>query len=231
MLKSATMNRTIPILIFFIFNALFTFGQDKELEIIKSSWTSSEGTENEESLEDWINGEFWGFHSGPIGIPFASSTLKPQSNNDYKVENIHDLDLTTAWIEGNEDFGIGESFSIEFSFKEDYEGFGKVYNFYGIIELFNGYCKSEKHWAENSRIKRLIMFFNEAPVCFIELADTWQYQTLDLRKFFKEPNYFPNAPFEIKNGDKLRFEIVEVYKGTKYKDTALSEFVFQSSGN
>ena len=225
------MSKTIIILVLFIFNTLSTFGQDNKFETIISNWTPSDDKSNDETLDDWINGELWGFHSGPIGIPLASTTLKSQADNNYKIENIHDLDLTTAWIEGNDDYGIGESFSIEFSFKEHYEGFGKVYNFYGIIELFNGYCKSEKHWAENSRIKRLKMFFNEIPACFIELADTWEYQRIDLRKFFKEPNSFPHAPFEVKDGDKLRFEIVDVYKGTKYKDTALSEFVFESTGN
>jgi len=34
-----------------------------------------------------------------------------------------------------------------------------------------------------------------------------------------------------KDGDKLKFEIIDVYKGTKFKDTGLSEFVFQSTGN
>jgi hypothetical protein len=210
---------------------LMTFGQNLKLEIIKSIEASSDDFAHVDKLEELIDGERWGFHSGAIGKPLATSTLISQAKNDYKIENIHDLDLTTAWVDGKDDYGIGESFSIEFSFKEEYEGFGKVYNFYGVIELFNGYCKSEKHWSENSRIKRLKMFFNETPVCFVELVDTWQYQRIDLRKFFKEPNSFPHAPFEVKDGDKLRFEIVEVYKGTKYKDTALSEFVFESSGN
>ena len=68
-------------------------------------------------------------------------------------------------------------------------------------------------------------------VCLIELVDTWQYQRLDLRKFFKEPNFYPNGEIEAKDGDKLKFEIIDVYKGTKYKDTGLSEFVFESPGN
>lgn len=100
-----------------------------------------------------------------------------------------------------------------------------------VIGVFNGYWKSEKHWSENSRIKTLKMCFNDKPVYFIQLADSWQYQRVDLRKFFKEPTVFPDAPFEAKDGDTLRFEILEVYKGTKYKDTGLSEFVFGSPGN
>ncbi len=182
-------------------------------------------------MQNLIHGERWGFHSGPIGKPKANSTLKPQGKNEYSIENIHDLDVTTAWIEGNTDYGIGESFTIEFDWKENYEGFGKVYNFYGVIEIFNGYCKSEKVWIENSRIKTLKMYYNNIAVCMIELIDTWQYQRLDLRKLFNEPNFYPNGKIYAKDGDILKFEIVDVYKGTKYKDTGLSEFVFASPGN
>ena len=208
----------------------FAFGQKGNLETVYAVASDSSDYSHVDQLDDLINGERWGFHSGPIGVPKAESTLISQGQN-YKVENIHDLDLTTAWIEGKPDFGIGESFTLEFDWKEDYEGFGKAYNFYGVIEIFNGYCKSEKHWIENSRIKTLKMFYDDRPVCLIELVDTWQYQRLDLRKFFKEPNFFPNGEINAKDGGKLKFEIMDVYKGTKYKDTALSEFVFESLGN
>jgi len=219
------------ILIGLILISNLAFGQSKNLETIYAVESDSSDYSHVDKLDDLINGELWGFHSGPIGIPKTKSTLQSQGQNNYKIENIHDLDLTTAWIEGNSDYGIGASFIIEFDWKEDYEGFGKVYNFYGVVEIFNGYCKSEKHWAENSRIKTLKMYYNDNSVCLIELVDTWQYQRLDLRKFFKEPNLFPNADIDAKDGDKLRFEIIDVYKGTKYKDTGLSEFVFESSGN
>ncbi len=219
------------ILIGLILISNLAFGQNKKLETIYAVESDSSDYSYVDKLEDLIDGERWGFHSGAIGKPKAESTLKSQRQNDYTIENIHDLDLTTAWIEGNPDYGIGESFTIEFDWKEDYEGFGKVYNFYGVIEIFNGYCKSEKVWTENSRIKTLKMYYNERPVCLIELVDTWQYQRLDLRKFFKEPNFFPNGEIEAKDGDKLKFEIIDVYKGTKYKDTGLSEFVFESPGN
>lgn len=221
----------VAITFLFLLISHLTFGQTEQLETVTAVESGIAKYSHVDKLEDLIIGERWGFHSGAIGIPKASSTLPNQGDINYKIKNIHDLDLTTAWIEGKPDYGIGESFTIEFNWKEDYEGFGKVYNFYGVIEIFNGYCKSEKHWVENSRIKTLRMYFNDQPVCLIELNDTWQYQRLDLRKFFKEPTFFPDGPLEPKDGDKLKFEILEVYKGTKYKDTALSEFVYESPGN
>lgn len=221
------MDISIKIILGFIFLSNIVFGQNQDLEVVYAVESEISDYSHVGNLSDLINGERWGFHSGPIGIPSASSTLESQGENNYKIENIHDLDLTTAWIEGKPDYGIGEFLTIEFNWKEEYEGFGKVYNFHGIIEIFNGYCKSEKIWAENSRIKTLKMYYNEQPICIIELVDTWQYQQLDLKKFFTFPKYKINA----KDGDKLKFEIIDVYKGTKFKDTGLSEFVFQSTGN
>jgi hypothetical protein len=39
------------------------------------------------------------------------------------------------------------------------------------------------------------------------------------------------APHEIKQGDSLKFEIVEVYAGSKYKDTAISAFFAEGAKN
>ncbi len=219
------------IIIGFILLSNFAFGQNDSLEIVFAIESDTSDYSHVSKLSDLINGEDWGFNSGAIGTPSASSTLESQGDNHYEIENIHDLDLTTAWVAGKSDYGIGESFAFEFNWKEDYEGFGKAGNFYGVIEIFNGYCKSEKIWTENSRIKTLKMYYNNNPICLIELVDTWQYQRLDLKKFFKEPGYFPNGKIEAKVGDQLKFEIIDVYKGTKYKDTGLSEFVFESPGN
>ena len=198
--------------------------QTQDLEVIKAVADLNFA----KNLEEAQNGELWGYHSGRIGKPSASSTLANQGSFSYDVQNIDDLDLKTAWIQGKNDFGIGESFSFRMDYSASHSGYAKVYNFAGMIEAFNGYCKTEKGWKENSRIKTLKLTLNNTPICLIELVDTWKYQKIDLRKFFKEPIHFPNAPFEISDGDVLTFEIMDVYKGTKYKDTALSEFVFMN---
>lgn len=225
------MQKLINIFLGFVLISNLAFGQNESLKTVYAVESDTSDYAYVNKLQDLINGERWGFNSSPIGIPTASSTLKPEGKNDYKIDNINDLDLTTAWIEGNPGYGIGESFTIEFNWKKDYEGFGKPYNFYGVIEIFNGYCKSEKIWEENSRIKTLKMYYNGKAICLIHLVDTWQYQSVDLRKYFKNPNFFPNGKMKAKDEDKLKFEIVDVYKGTKYKDTALSEFVAASPPN
>ncbi|MEP2023202.1 MAG: hypothetical protein ABJH98_09245 [Reichenbachiella sp.] len=213
----------MKILLTLLFCPLLGFAQSGELEVIKAVASLNFA----KNLDHAQNGELWGYHSGKIGIPSASSTLKDQGANTYNISNTHDLDLRTAWIEGKRGYGIGETISFKMDYSSD-AGYAKVYNFAGVIELFNGYCKSEKVWNENSRIKTLMLTLNDTPVCLIELVDTWQYQSIDLRKLFKEPRKFPNAEFEITHNDVLNFKIMEVYEGTKYKDTALSELVFSN---
>ncbi|PWJ37904.1 NADase-type glycan-binding domain-containing protein [Sediminitomix flava] len=213
------------------FFSIHAFAQENKLELIKSRVANENDFVYSNTINEIIEGEKWGFHSGKIGIPYASSSLANQGSNNYTINNIFDLDLRTAWIEGDSNDGIGHFISFEFDFSEKYNGFGKPYNFYGIIEVFNGYCKSEKHWKENSRVKQLQVSLNEKPICLIELEDTWQYQRVDIRKFFKDNYYFPDAPYVISHGDVIAFRIMEIYEGDKYKDTAISEFVYDSPPN
>lgn len=108
-----------------------------------------------QNLAELHNDERWGWHSGSIGSPSASSTLNTSNNINYSINNIQDLDLSTAWIEGKQDYGIGESF--EFALTGKYR---IPYSFSGVIEIFNEYCKSEDIWLTNSRVESMKVTYN-----------------------------------------------------------------------
>lgn len=207
-----------------------TFSQ--KLEIIKAEQVKSRHDNYENSIEKYKTSEFWGAWTMPIGAPFASSALKSQGQINYKVNNLSDYDLNTAWIEGKPDYGIGEYFGFTFNFPPNTE-YGGAYQFYGQVNLFNGYCRSLETWKQNSRIKKLKVYYNDSPVCIIELIDTWHFQFFKIGKFFKykRDNKYMDSPFDIKQGDKLSFEIIEVYPGDKYTDVAVSEFMAEGAGN
>ncbi len=191
------------------------------------------GNDNyEESLEAYKNSEFWPMWSMPIGIPHASSALIASGENTYTIKNVIDYDLNTAWVEGDTAYGIGEYFEFKFDFPENTEYAG-AYQFYGICNLFNGYCKSKDLWQANSRVKKLKVYYNNQFVCYVELCDTWHFQSFDIGKYFinRRDNKYMDANFEIKNDDILKFEIIEVFKGSKYKDVAISEFLCEGAGN
>jgi len=129
----------------------------------------------------------------------ASSTLANQGNYNYKIKNINDWDPMTAWVEGKADYGIGEFFEIKAA---------------GINVIYNGLQASPKAWIENSRVKKFKVYENNIALCYLELTDEMG------RQLFELPNH------KIYNPEKeniYKFEIVEVYKGTKWQDVAISE--------
>ena len=87
--------------------------------------------------------------------------------------------------------------------------------------VHNGYCKNQDIWHANSRIKELKLTLNGHILNNIYLKDIWDMQIISIPKITFEP------------GKKyiLRCEIIDVYKGKKYKDTAISELHFVNVEN
>lgn len=161
----------------------------------------------------------WKLRSYPMSKrtpPFASSSLVQQGNNNYGPSNTEDFDLRTAWVFCGPNKGIGEYIEFRFDLPEGVPSEEARKNV-GKFIIFNGYCKSVKTWEENSRVKKLKVYYNDKSLCYIELQDIFFLQRCDLRKFFKGRVPDKDA--------RLRFEIVEVYKGRKYDDVAISEIL------
>jgi hypothetical protein len=139
---------------------------------------------------------------GPQDVK-ASSTLAQQGKYKYLASNILDDNPTTAWVEGNVDYGIGEF--LEF---KDWVPMGN-----GELSILNGYQSSKSAWENNSRVKKFKISINGKDVCILELGDVMGVQTFNLPV---------NALKTLGDGGILRFTIIEVYSGLKYKDTAIS---------
>ncbi len=210
---------------------IISFCTQGDAQLIKAKEVDSSNDNYESSLNGYKTSEFWPMWSMPIEIPSASSTLESSKDNNYYVENLVDYDLNTAWV-GDSDYGIGDYIEFTFDFPEN-TGYAGAYQFYGVCNLFNGYCKSEALWKANSRVKKMKVYYNDQFVCYVELCDTWHLQTFDIGRFFinKSENKYLNAKYEIKNGDVLKFEIQEVFKGDKYQDVAISGFLCEEAGN
>lgn len=149
----------------------------------------------------------WYCGGGPSGIK-TSSALASQKDNTYIATNAFDDDLSTAWVEGVKGYGIGEY--IEFYFRA-------LSPRVTTIEIYNGYYKSEKTWADNSRVKKFKLYVNDRPYAILELQDVKAVQRFEIE------------PMQSKIPDKdlvLKFEIMEVYKGNKWDDVAISEIGF-----
>ncbi len=146
----------------------------------------------------------------------ASSTLKAFKGINYSAKNIHDLNYETAWIEGVPGYGIGEYITYYFPPQNP-----RITD----IIIVNGYVKSQTAWQDNSRVKKLKMYLDSKVIAILNLADSRQEQTF---KF--DPLGYGNKKdwktFQAKPWWTIKFEIVEVYKGDKYDDTAITEIYF-----
>jgi hypothetical protein len=217
--------KQVILLHYFMFIALIGFTQ--QMQVIRAEQLDPSDDYYREDLPGYTDDAYWAEWSGKLGKALATSTLAAQIKNNYAINNLQDFNLNTAWIEGDQEYGIGEQFGFVLDFGDGH--FGDVYQFYGRINVFNGYCKSVDTWQKNSRIRKLKVSYNDTPLCIVELLDTWQYQYFHLGEYFKQTN--PIANIHVKQGDKLSFEIMEVYPGSLYKDVAVSIFMFQARGN
>ena len=176
-----------------------TASEQKELNILLEKY--GEVVENAWDIID--GGCSWYCGGGNYKIK-ASSSL----NDSYKAEFANDLSYKTAWVEGKKDEGIGEY--LEYYFKNDSPRITEI-----IIS--NGYMKSEETWKNNNRVKKLKLYVNGVPFGILNLKDS------------RTDQYFSVGTIgHNKNGTDLilKFEILEVYKGSKYNDTAITEIYF-----
>lgn len=165
--------------------------------------------ETKESYWDVIGaGCSWYCAGGPKSVT-ASSQLKSQGSVNYKAGNAHDLNYRTAWVEGVEGYGIGEYLTYTFE-----GGSPRI----TTIIVVNGYVKSKKAFKENSRVKKLKVYKDGKPIAILDLKDIMGEQRFNIGTLGDHTSGSPDW--------KLKFEIMEVYKGDKYDDTALSEIYF-----
>ena len=190
------------------FDRLSAASQSREL-------TSAEAQRLEQIVEDnavfddLYSGKCSWYCGGVIDTITASSSLPASRTINYGPSNAHDFDHTTAWVEGANGPGIGESLTYEFP-----GGCPRI----TTVKILNGYVKSEKAWRENNRVKQLRIWYEGKPLAILDLEDTRDMQCFEV------------GTLGYNNSDaakwQLRFEIVAVYPGTKYHDTAITELIF-----
>lgn len=162
-------------------------------------------------LEEFKGGCSWycGGQSQSIH-PSASSELKPQDKKTYGAKNVHDFDLFTVWAEGVDGYGIGEYLEYHIDPLGDLA--------ITEIEIINGYIKSEDLWKANSRVKKIKVWKDDKPFAILLLEDAQQVQVFNI------------GNISLGKGTKLKFEILEVYKGSQYDDVVITEIEFNGTG-
>jgi hypothetical protein len=137
---------------------------------------------------------------GPFSVTYcASSVLKSQKGNFYEPDKMFDGNRDTAWVEAEEGDGVGETVTLHFGRQRKLAGF----------EIINGYDKNQTIWSANSRIRELGVATATGPALDVTLQDVRGARRVD----FATP---VDTSF-------LELTIRSVYRGAKYRDTAVSE--------
>jgi hypothetical protein len=153
-----------------------------------------------------------------VGPSVRASSRLTQSGHSYPAEAAHDFDISTAWVEGKPGHGVGEYLEYTYDLTKE-----PVQNGLAVTtaHIFNGYRKSRHLWKANSRVRRFKLLVDGRPHALIDLVDTPKMQTVE----------FKPVPLPQKKRVVLRFEIVSVYAGTRYQDTAVTDITFDGTGH
>ncbi len=173
--------------------------------------------------------------------PIASSELREKGlpRDFYSAKRAFDDDIATAWVEGVEGDGIDEYIIFNLSYLQESDNFIKEKNKHIEVELtiINGVAKNRKIWEENNRVKKALLEVYEAGVS-IRQIDPYIISkqepilnktfTIDMKDDIKPQKYLLRfRPIQsLESGTFVcigKLIIKEVYPGTKYKDTGISE--------
>ncbi len=157
--------------------------------------------------EDLYSGWCSWYCGGDVKSVTATSCLKPIKSFNYKAENAHDFSHESVWATSGK--GIGESLTYTFE--------GKCPRI-TTVKILNGHVKSNASWSANSRVKKLRMYYDGKPYAILNLQDSRTLQSFDVDTLGYNDGTKPDWT--------LKFEILEVYPGSKHDDTVIAELYF-----
>ena len=136
-----------------------------------------------------------------------SSSYLSEGKVSYYPCMATDGDEKTAWVEGIDGSGVGEWIGnlrngLYLTLTKNYQK----------IKIFNGFGESKELWKKNNRVKKLKIIYPNSQEQVIELEDIFGYQIIDLSEIIR-----------LKENGYVKLEIMDVYKGTDFDDTAISE--------
>ncbi|MBU1167367.1 discoidin domain-containing protein [Patescibacteria group bacterium] len=183
--------------------------------VVNEDEEAIEDTENQENTEEINDGEEENKEepapepepaptpSGPGAS--ASSVQKDTSvyKFDYSASQVLDNDFSTGWIESDMEAGIGEWIEVNFGEEKEFDKLGIV----------PGFGRDEEIYQENNRIKEMTLEFGDGTTIKKELEDKYGMQIIE---------------FDKVKTDKVKITIEQVYSGTKYNDTSISEIDIDS---
>lgn len=138
----------------------------------------------------------------------TTTKAEPSGGTTFDAANILDGNMKTCWLSTS----TGQNEDIEIVIDlEEAEGINVAV--LSDIYFFNGCRKDYKTWKDYSRIKKVTMTVNDLPYGEIKFEDTYKQQSIDLDKF----------KIDRTRRCRIRFRIVDTYKGSVNNQVAVSD--------
>ncbi len=137
----------------------------------------------------------------PVSVS-ASSTLPGEPGISYQATNLNDRKQSTVWVEGDTS-GNGLGTTVEF----DLGGTHTVTE----LHIWNGNWYTWDFWNRHNRVKEVVISFSDGTKESHTLVDEMARQVVKL-----------NKPVRTST---VKLKIQQVYRGTTFPDTVLSEVI------
>jgi hypothetical protein len=138
-------------------------------------------------------------------VSATSTIVEPGKPADYLgPEKAVDGDVSTAWVEGADGPGVGETLTIDFGTELN------VYN----IGIFPGFGKDPRVYYGNNRVKKVRLEFSDGTKVIESFDDEVGMRLIDC---------YDNSTDSGIEAEWLKVTILDVHEGLEWDDTAISE--------
>ncbi len=168
-----------------------------------------------------------------IDVKISSSGFLKEKGLSYDGEKAFDNDLKTAWCEGVKGFGFREWLKLDIKFiidekKERYKSGVSI----PFILIYPGFGRSEDLFYKNNRLKSVILMVTAKEEYFntktkekgqIKFTSAHRLKFEDINKYHL---FRIEDPYTIAREFEIYLYIEDVYKGSHYDDTCISDIRF-----
>ena len=172
-------------------------------------------TEPREGWKIFFGGCSW-YCGAPKIVVSATSFLTESEALKHPPQQAHDRSMAKVWSEGVAGNGEGETLSFTFiTTEKDTTDLGVT-----SCAIATGHQGSKKLFQQNARPRTLELVVDGRPVAKLELQDVMGLQWFEI----------PKVKLARPSKHVIGLKIGEVYPGSKFQDSCISEVYFQGTG-
>jgi len=148
----------------------------------------------------------------------TASSILPSKSGEYKPDHAADGKAATAWCKGVTGTGAGEW--LRFEFKKPVQ--------VTVLSFVPFYAKNAATLANNNRIKKMKIEMDGGVSGIVEFSDAKWCKDCQLQYPAPLVNFYRKNKTRFIKSKSVKFIIMDVYPGSKYNDTCISDIEIQA---